>query len=325
MKILVTPPFEAPTAPAMLELETELAPILGEHGIEVVTSPTAADLELCGAQGAATPASCRLPRHRVVVVAGRSPHPDRVAPHYVAEGYAAVLTPVNSKVYEPDCMAFFVPPAGSKPRTSHKRMRIAQLATYQDTPGNANDGTHMFVNVNGRAMYAHRVLGRLRSLLGLTIKQFRDDLIDIYGKGWPAGVEPVEDSRDWGNFLERRHAIAARYGFDLCWESMEIPRYVTEKFWSALRAGALPLYWGPTEFHELLPKDTIVDCRCYERAGGFDWHALVYDIINMSADEYARRLSTLLDWYHSLPADAARKSHIAAAHALARTLVAVAA
>ena len=93
---------------------------------------------------------------------------------------------------------------------------------------------------------------------------------------------------------------------------------LTEKFWSPVRAGTLPLYYGPKDF----APPGIVDCRDYDAAHWFDVRSLAYDLANMSDKEHARRVNELLDWYYDLPRDAAHRAKVAAAEYLARVVCA---
>ncbi len=320
MKLLITPPFDSPIAPTMLDPRTELAPILAEYDVEVTDNLVEADLELVGYTAGVDPRRCRLPRQRVVLIDGEPPQPEYLLPHYAQEGYAAILTPANLQVYDQDCMACYEPPLPERPKVTERGGRIVQLATFRRREGNVNFGTHILVSINGRELFSYRVLCNLRVMVGLAIKQSNPELIDLYGRGWPEGTTVVEESRARSDFLEVRHQIASRYAFDLCWENVEIPYWVSEKFWSPVRMGVLPLYWGPSGIHELVPKDTLIDCRSYLHGFDYDVEGLVYDVTHMSFEEYARRTETLLDWYYSLPTDSHKQSWLKSAHRLGATL-----
>lgn len=301
MRLLISPPFDSPIAPAML-LPSELAAILAEHHIEVVCNPARADLELVGGVGRGV-----LPRSRQVLIDGEPPQPEYMLPHYyssVAQKYAKVMTPASRDVYDADCMAFYMAPLPlNRPRPAVKQRKIVQLATFR--------------TVGGRGSW--RVLCALRAAVGLRVHDWNPELIDIYGQGWPSNVSKG-CTRHTSDFLDVRTDVSAQYMWDLCWENVQISNYVSEKFWSPLQAGTLPLYFGPDNFHDILPPYTIVDCRRYMRGDVFDTTGLVYDITHMSDVEYLARLGRLMSWYHDLPRDAAHRSHIKAAHTLGRAL-----
>jgi hypothetical protein len=324
MNLLVTPPFDSPIPPRFLDLRTELIPILAEHGIRVVTDPARADLELAGQAASLDPARHRLPRNRVVIMDGEPPQPEFLLPFYTGQGWAGVLCPGNLLAYADDGLAHYDPPLPERPKVTERGMRVVQLATFRSRPGNLNEGKFLLVNPNGEGAFAYRILCNLRVQVGLALQALHPETIDLYGRGWPAGTATVENSRGRLDFLEVRHDIAQRYAFDLCWENMEVPYYVTEKFWSPVRMGVLPIYWGPPEFHNRLPADTLVDARRYLSGSGYDVGALAYDLRNMSFSEYHRRTERLLDWYYDLPRDSHRRSWVAAAHRMARALLDIA-
>jgi hypothetical protein len=87
--------------------------------------------------------------------------------------------------------------------------------------------------------------------------------------------------------------------------------------------GVLPVYWGPPDIHELVPSDSLVDCRSYLHGFTFDVEGLIYDLTHMSFEEYRRRTETLLDWYYSLPVDAHKQSWTKSAHRLGEALRAI--
>lgn len=317
MRLLITPPFDSPIAPKMLSAD-ELASILAEHSVDVTDDPKRADIELVGGtQLWSGPEHCRLSRERVVLIDGEPPQPEYLLPHYfVPIGFAAVLTPANLAVYS-DCFAYYEPPPSKMPEFDGRR-GMCQLATYREMPGNANGGTHLLVTPGGEP-WCWRVLCNERADVGRRLHG--KEGFDLYGRGWErVGVDVVDNSRNSSDFLERRHKIARCYRFDLNWENMEIPRYATEKFWSALYAGALPVYWGPPDMHAQLPPETIVDARCYDRGDSYDLDGLVQELQSFFDDEWRGRAEDLQYWYRDLPRDIAHRSWVKAAHMLGRSL-----
>lgn len=313
MRLLVTPPFDSPIPPATLP-DNELASIFAEHGIQVVDDPRQADLELAGFGAICDPSILRLPRERVVLVDGEPAQPQYLLPHYGWTGFAAIVTPLNG-AYDPDCMAFYEPP--TEPVRGPRARKIVQLATYRTQPGNANGGSHQVVSINGTELCSARVLCHLRASVGLAIHRSWPDFIDVYGRGWPEGVA-VRNSRARADFVAERQRVAGGYTWDLNFENVAVLGYVSEKFWGALRAGCLPIYWGPSEFMAELPTDSVVDARRWLCHDGYDVAGLVNELQSMSNAELARRLATLRDWHESLPRDAAHRSWVRSAHRLAR-------
>jgi hypothetical protein len=319
VKLKITPPFDSPIAPTMLPQQW-LSAVFAEQGIEVVANPRDADLELIGCKDGiyGTPT---LPYDRVVLCDGEPPQPEYLLSHYVNSPFGLVLTPANRAVYDDDCMAFYEPPQPCKPKVVDMRNgKICQLATYRSRPGNARSGTAIRVKLNGEEITLP-LLCNLRAEVGAHIKGIWGAALDIYGWRWPGGMATAQ-TRGQPDFLQVRHTTTERYAFDLCWENVQVDNYVSEKFWSPVRMGTLPLYFGPDNFHAMLPPDTIVDCRQYLHYDVFDVQELLYDVKSMSFEEYQRRVKTLLDWYYSLPYDANIASWFRAANMLAKRLIA---
>ena len=327
MKLLITPPFDSPIAPAKLA-PAELASILGEHGVKVVTDPEAADFELVGTWYLQELSHYHLPCERRIVVDGEPPQPEYLLDHYTKNHWAAVFTPATLDTHDADCMAFYEPPLRKRPkrysdgwmRSCGAKGKVCQLATYRSKPGNAEGGSFLGGTTNGHD-WRFRVLCNLRVQVGLALRGKMPGSVDLYGRGWP--VEVKGNTRNRLDFLYIRHEIVKRYAFDLNWENMEIPHYVSEKFWSPVRMGTLPVYWGPPDFHDMLPPDTIVDARKYLRDRGFYVADLARDLANMSFSEWYRRTSNLFDWYYALPRDSAHQSWVKAAHHLGARLAAL--
>jgi len=317
MNLLITPPFDSPIAPKMLEPQ-ELASILAEHGIHVTDDPKRADLELVGGVQLWTGSDhCRLPHDRVVLIDGEPPQPEYLQPHYTVDSghFAHVITPLNGAYA--DCFAFYDPPPDERPKLDGKR-GLCQLATYRDQLGNCDDGERLVVQVNGDG-YAPRVLCNRRVEVALGLREPVG--VDIFGRGWErAGVRSLYAGRELPNFLEQRHAVSSNYRFDLNWENMEIHHYATEKFWSPLRVGTLPVYWGPPDLHAQVPQDTLVDARRYDMGEHYDTPGLAVELLHMGDQDWLWRTEALQDWYRSLPRDIGYRSWVKAGHLLGRVL-----
>lgn len=317
IKLLLTGPFPGPVAPTYLDHRRELAPLLAAYGIRLVDDPGEADWEVCGYLGAVYDGAHRLPRERTLVLDGEPPQPEHLPAVYLQTGFASVLCPANGKAFAPDGLAFWHPAERGCRRPSRKNPRIVQLATFRSRAGNADGGLSMEVYINGTQRVCCRVLCNQRARVGLAIKQARGELIDIYGRGWPAKAQVVEDSRQGDQWYGRKERILASYGFDLCWENMEIPAYATEKIWQPIRAGVLPLYWGTPDVEAMLPADSAILCRHYAMGNRFQVSRLIQDLEDMTEQEYLRRVNALCDWYENLPRDAHRQSWLQAARLLA--------
>ncbi|MEQ3657263.1 MAG: glycosyltransferase family 10 [Dokdonia sp.] len=122
----------------------------------------------------------------------------------------------------------------------------------------------------------------------------KEGKMDIYGKGWPAGVSK-EDSRD-GDWVGRKGNILDGYHFNLAFENTAAPRYTTEKIWDSIAAYCLPVYYGAgTDIYTLFPKDSFID---YSKLSGPE--ALFDQIATMSNAEFIGRINACIAVYNNI-------------------------
>lgn len=76
----------------------------------------------------------------------------------------------------------------------------------------------------------------------IALEGYRLGKVDIYGRGWPAGVS-LEESRG-KNRISRKAEILSKYRFNLCFENTNYPYYCTEKILESIKFGCLPIYYG---------------------------------------------------------------------------------
>jgi len=177
-------------------------------------------------------------------------------------------------------MAFYEPPLEKRPkrysdglmRSYGAKGKVCQLATYRSKPGNAEGGSALEGKTNGHD-WRFRVLCNLRVQVGLALRGKMPGSVDLYGRGWPIPVKG--NSRNRQDFLELRHEIVKDYAFDLNWENMEIPHYVSEKFWSPrahghaaglLGSARLPRHASDGHHHrcaEVLARPGLLRCRTW--------------------------------------------------------------
>lgn len=337
LKVKITPPFFLAMAlnPKVLAPEL-LAEVFADHGIQVVPDASLADLEICACPRIYAPPHWRLPKSRVILVESEPPHPEYLYEAYFQTGFAAVLTPVNAPIYGRDCLSFFPTPGEiaqqrqlRQGRQAGRTRRLIQLATYRTLGGTKEN--FMPVVINGNIRAASFVLSNLRCQVGLALKTAFPTRVDLYGEDWPPGVSK-ENSRMQENWAERKLELLSDYHFDLCWENLEIPYWVTEKIWMSVGLGLVPLYWGCDEMHRRLPRDSILDCRDFVSQAAFkgsgvslNTQALAEAVFGMSDAEYQRRSQTLIDWFDSFPEDARHQSLLQGAGQIARSVLETAA
>jgi hypothetical protein len=86
--------------------------------------------------------------------------------------------------------------------------------------------------------------------------------IDIYGRAPWSGENKWEHFPNYLGSVDDKMAVMRRYTFALVFENTDHAGYVSEKILDALRAGAIPLYWGGGDFlTQCIPDDCYIDCR----------------------------------------------------------------
>lgn len=315
IRVAITDPTTLPIAThsVYFDRQTQLAPILESYGVEIVPEVSQADFEIRCGIGLLQGPPLQMPKERLIIVDGEPPQPEFLLPYYKTSGFADVLCPANLRAHSPDGMAYFVRPTEPLPEARF-RSKMLQLSTFRSYRADVMSGS-----VNEQFPYEWRLLCTQRCDLGLELQRLDREFIDICGRGWPEGTT-IEDTRG-GDWQARKMSLLNSYGFNLCWENMEIPYYVSEKLWDPILAGSLPVYWGPPEMHDRLPKDSIVDCRPYADDGPFDAEGLLWDLKEMSEEEWTRRVSTLREWLMDFPEDIREQGFKMTAHDLARSIL----
>jgi len=85
------------------------------------------------------------------------------------------------------------------------------------------------------------------------------DACDIYGRGWPASVKVMEDSRGAG-WQARKLDALGDYKFNISCENTVSKDYITEKIWQAIQSGAVPIYFGRgTGIDQVLAPTSYID------------------------------------------------------------------
>lgn len=82
---------------------------------------------------------------------------------------------------------------------------------------------------------------------------------DLYGNGWPPSLTtyrgPVKSLLSCFN----------NYKFNICYENMHtVNGFMTEKIFNPMLAGAIPVYWGPANITDYVPKNCFVDRRDFK-------------------------------------------------------------
>lgn len=158
--------------------------------------------------------------------------------------------------------------------------RTAFIATYIEDPVQST------LIMNGRDIN----LTGLRQTLAL--EGHRRGSVDIYGRGWSAGIS-IQESRGEG-WQDEKFRILQNYDFNLCLENTNVDYYCTEKIWDSIRAGSLPIYYGRgNKIYETFPEESFIDLADFAQPES------VYDFIQtMPEKEYIARMNRCIQVYN---------------------------
>lgn len=94
--------------------------------------------------------------------------------------------------------------------------------------------------------------------------------IDLYGGGWGNLMNlPGNWQKRLGEIVknlnpqrcEDKHEIISNYKFNLCFENMSYPGYVTEKIIDCFSVGVIPIYMGAPDISDFVPRNLYIDLR----------------------------------------------------------------
>lgn len=62
--------------------------------------------------------------------------------------------------------------------------------------------------------------------------------------------------------VDRKRDVLKQYRFAICYENQkDVAGYITEKIFDCFFAGCVPIYWGPKNIDQHIPKETFIDRR----------------------------------------------------------------
>lgn len=135
------------------------------------------------------------------------------------------------------------------------------------------------------------------------IKGFYDSgICDVYGKGWEHEwkVDIVEESRNgfdgcsWGEIKVRN--VQEKYIFSICIENSLVKNYVTEKFAQAIEGFTIPIYIFGNGLEEYFNVSDAIQIS----QDGSNIQEAINVVLNMTFEEYIRRLESLTNKYNSI-------------------------
>lgn len=116
----------------------------------------------------------------------------------------------------------------------------------------------------------------------------------LYGIGWNnpiAGFSERYHQAAKKVFLgplpyEKKLGKMSEFKFAVCFENCAFPGYVTEKIFDCFLAGTIPIYFGPEDITEFVPRDTFINFRDFK-----DFQTLEKFIRNMTKAEAEQKLT----------------------------------
>lgn len=115
----------------------------------------------------------------------------------------------------------------------------------------------------------------------------------------------------WRGPVADKDALLQQSRFAICYENgADIPGYISEKIFDCFRAGCVPVYWGPEEIADYIPRECFIDARAFP-----DARAIVAHVVALGEKIHAGYQAAMLDFLRSPSAAIYSEDHFA------RTLV----
>lgn len=109
---------------------------------------------------------------------------------------------------------------------------------------------------------------------------------EFYGMGWER--TPLAKSRCYRGEAKDKAEVYRRHRFALVYENAQVPGYVSEKIFDAMRSGCVPVYLGAPDVAADVPADCYVDRRAFASD-----EALARSLAATTEAEHARRLDAI--------------------------------
>lgn len=130
----------------------------------------------------------------------------------------------------------------------------------------------------------------------------RKGKIDLYGRGWdvfwripPRYRKQLASILSRGiNAVEDKISTLSRYKFNLCFENVRYPGYVTEKIFDAMIANTIPIYYGAPDIADFVPSEAFIDASKFE-----SFEELYHMMSNLSATSANSMLLAAQTFLHS--------------------------
>lgn len=126
--------------------------------------------------------------------------------------------------------------------------------------------------------------------------------LDLYGRGWNSlwRIPPRYRKqlalilKDGVVAVDNKIETISKYKFNLCFENVRYPGYVTEKIFDAMMAGTIPVYYGAPDIADFVPPQAFIDASKFSSLE--DLH---YSMANLSLDAAMEMLNAAHVFLHS--------------------------
>ncbi len=112
------------------------------------------------------------------------------------------------------------------------------------------------------------------------------DQFDFYGMGWEGTA--LGRSSCYRGEAKDKASVFSRYRFALVYENAQVPGYVSEKIWDAMRSGCVPVYLGAPNVGAYVPEACFVDRRRFASDA-----ALAAHLATVTEAEHDKRLAAI--------------------------------
>ena len=95
--------------------------------------------------------------------------------------------------------------------------------------------------------------------------------------------------------IDNKKDTLEKYKFVICYENAkDIPGYITEKIFDCFFAGTIPVYWGPDNIEQHIPKSCFIDKREFD-----DYKELYEFMINIDDEKYLEYIKNIEKYLNS--------------------------
>ena len=111
-------------------------------------------------------------------------------------------------------------------------------------------------------MYGNKYAG-FRNRFYKKMQQRFNNTVHSWGR-WQRNIESLETDQGTITAQMESHKIMQHYRFVLCFENADFYDNFTEKVGDALRAGAIPIYWGGGSIYKYIKKQAVINVQDFD-------------------------------------------------------------